>query len=215
LLGILDLHSEIIIDNDSKNINNKNKINYDTIKKKEIEKLLSLAEEQGNGNFKKQNDTLNINLNSDQVKYPPIVLSKYEKNCFQKAKERQLNRLNNGIEQIAAGKKFNGIAFQSEPSEIIFTDFEIGKKYKKNIFFTNTSYTFNSFKLLELSEEIVELITISYERMGRMSAGVSVNIEIIFSPKKNIDIHSGIFNQYCCAFLLLYCIVLFHFIFLN
>ena len=188
----MDLHSEVTTDNYNSKNNDKNKIiNYDTIKKKKIEKLLILAEEQGNGNFKKQNDTSNINFNTNQVKYPPIILSKYEKNCFQKAKERQLNRLNNGIEQIAAGKKFNGIAFQSEPSEIIFTDFEIGKKYKKNIFFTNTSYTFNSFKLLELSEDIVELFTISYERMGRMSAGVSVNIEIIFSPKKNVDIHSG------------------------
>ena len=182
--------------NNSKNNNDKNnKINYDTIKKKEIGKLLLLAAEQGNGNFKKQNDTSNINFNTNQVKYPPIILSKYEKNCFQKAKERQLNRLNNGIEQIAAGKKFIGIAFQSEPSEIIFTDFEIGKKYKKNIFFTNTSYAFNSFKLSELSEDIVELFTISYERMGRMSAGVSVNIEIVFSPKKNIDVHSGKFTK--------------------
>ena len=178
---------------DNINLKNNNKKNdYEMIKKKEINKLLILAKEQGNGVIKKQNETSNTNFTTNQIKYPPIKLSKFEKNCFQKAKERQFNRLHNGIEQIAAGKKFNGIAFQSEPSEIIFTDFEIGKKYKKNIFFTNTSYTFNSFKLLELSEEIVELFTISYERMGRMSAGVSVNIEIIFSPKKNIDIHAGI-----------------------
>jgi hypothetical protein len=215
LLGILDLHSEIITDNNNTKNNNikNNKINYDTMKKKEIEKLLLLAEEQGNGNYKKQNDVLNINFNSNQVKYPPIILSKYEKICFQKAKERQLNRLNNGIEQIAAGKKFNGIAFQSEPSEIIFTDFEIGKKYKKNVFFTNTSYTFNSFKLLELSEDIVELFTISYERMGRMSAGVSVHIEIVFSPKKNIDIHSGKFLRFkLFIFVELLCFISFKFI---
>ena len=190
--GILDLHSEILENNNSKNENKNKVLNYDTMKKKEIENLLLLAEEQGIGNFKKQNDTLNVN---HYLKYPPIILSKYEKNCFQKAKERQLNRLTNGIEQIAARKKLKGIAFQAEPSEILFTDFEIGKKYKKNIFFTNTSYTFNSFKLLELPEDIVELITISYERMGRMSAGVSVNIEIIFSPKNNVDIHSGKFQR--------------------
>ena len=182
--------SEMTIDNNNSKNKNK-KYDYESIKKRGIDKLLKLAQEQGTEILKKENETLNNNLISKQVKYPPIILSKFEKNCFQKAKERQLNRLNNGIEQIAAGKIFTGIAFVPNPSEIIFTDFEIGKKYKKNIFFTNTSYSFNSFKLVELSEDLVELFTISYERMGRMSAGVSVNIEIIFSPKRNIDIHSG------------------------
>lgn len=182
----------MIINNHNLKNENKNKKNdYEMIKKKEINKLLILSKEKGNGIIKKQNETLNNNFTANQVKYPPITLSKFEKNCFQKAKERQLNRLNNGIEQIAAGKIFNGIAFVADPCEIIFTDFEIGKKYKKNISFTNTSYSFNSFKLVEMSEDIVEYFAISYERMGRMSAGVSVNIEIIFSPKRNIDIHSG------------------------
>ena len=53
-----------------------------------------------------------------------------------------------------------------------------------------------------MSEDIVECFTISYERMGRMSAGVSVNIEIIFSPKRNVDIHSGeIMNLKKCFWL--------------
>ena len=208
---------------DNINLKNNNKKNdYEMIKKKEINKLLILAKEQGNGVIKKQNETSNTNFTTNQIKYPPIKLSKFEKNCFQKAKERQFNRLNNGTEQIAAGKIFNGIAFVADPCEIIFTDFEIGKKYKKNIFFTNTSYSFNSFKLVEMSEDIVEYFTISYERMGRMSAGVSVNIEIVFSPKRNIDIHSGKILKFkrvvsCCLNLInnLLCSICFYFFNLN
>jgi hypothetical protein len=100
--------------------------------------------------------------------------------------------MKNGTEQYAtAGKIYKGSGFLSKPAEIIFLDFEINKKYKKNLIFTNVSYTFNSFKLLNIHDDFIDFFTVTYEKLGRMSAGVSVNIEIIFNPKINEDVHTG------------------------
>ena len=123
---------------------------------KEVNKILKIAEEDSSGLKSKKKNNLIAENNS---KFPPVELSKFEKNAFNKAKERQINRLQNGTEQIAVGRVYKGAAFVSKPSEILFKDFEIGKKYKKNILFTNTSYTFNSFKLIDLPDSVIEQLT--------------------------------------------------------
>jgi hypothetical protein len=154
----------------------------------EVKKMLKIALEENGGFIPKKNTTESA---ESCTKFPAPVLSKFEKDAFERAKDRQVNRLRNGTEQVASGRTYKGAAYVAKPSEITFKDFEIGKKYKKIFLFTNTSYTFNSFKFLDFPDEHADFFTVSYERMGRMSAGVSANIEIIFTPKINEDIYTG------------------------
>lgn len=60
---------------------------------------------------------------------------------------------------------------------------------------TNVSLSFNSFKVLPLDDEIKDFFEITYTPSGRMSAGLSTTIQIVFTPKvrkdaKGEDIHS-------------------------
>ena len=136
------------------------------------------------------NDNDNDNVN-EQLKYSSIVLSKFEKDAFNKAKERQQNRIKNGQIQTAAGKIFSGFGFSSKSREIIFKDFCVGKKYKQKFLFTNVSLGLNSFRLLNLNDNVIDFFDIKYEKLGRVSAGVGINVEIVFAPKVNEDIHTG------------------------
>ena len=182
----------------------------------ESKKILKIAEEEKNGintKSKKNNNIINNidNNNLNKEKYPTLVLSKFEQNAFDKAKERQLNRMKNGTDQHAVGRVFKGPGFIAKPLKIIFTDFEIGKNYKKKFLLTNTSYAFNSFKLLDLPDNCIDFFVINYEKVGRVSAGVSVSIEVTFTPLVNEDIHSGMHVcTYVCA-LCLCCVLTFWF----
>ena len=120
--------------------------------------------------------------------FPKPVKSKFEKDALQKAQTRQKTRLLNGTPQIAGGREFRGQAFVAKPDAILFKDFVLGKFYKRRILLTNISLTFNSFKILDLPESVTDFFEISYERPGRMSAGMSVLLEITFMPKVNQDI---------------------------
>lgn len=125
-------------------------------------------------------------------KYPPVKQSKFEIDAFERAKARQRTFIDDGTVQIAGGWEFKGNSFASKPAEIEFKDFLVGKKYKKRFTLTNVSYTFNSFKILSLSDDVIDFFEISYEKPGRMSAGVSCVIDITFTPKVNEDIFSYI-----------------------
>ena len=92
--------------------------------------------------------------------------------------------------QVVWGKEFQGAAFISKPAKIVFKDFDVGKKMKIRFSLTNVSYTFNSFKLLDLDDEIKDFFEITYTKPGRMSAGTSCSILIEFEPKLNQDIVS-------------------------
>eukprot|EP00520_Triparma_pacifica_P008880 CAMPEP_0118648866 /NCGR_PEP_ID=MMETSP0785-20121206/9393_1 /TAXON_ID=91992 /ORGANISM="Bolidomonas pacifica, Strain CCMP 1866" /LENGTH=1682 /DNA_ID=CAMNT_0006541105 /DNA_START=151 /DNA_END=5195 /DNA_ORIENTATION=+ len=120
--------------------------------------------------------------------FPKPQLTKFEKDALQKAQARQKTRLLSGTPQIAGGREFKGQAFVAKPDTILFKDFVLGKFYKRRILLTNVSLTFNSFKILDLPETVTDFFEISYERPGRMSAGMSVLLEITFMPKVNEDI---------------------------
>jgi hypothetical protein len=64
----------------------------------------------------------------------------------------------------------------------------LGEPHTKTILLTNVSYSFNSFKLLPLAEEIRDYFEISYVPPGRMSAGMSCKITIKFTPQINQNI---------------------------
>jgi len=53
---------------------------------------------------------------------------------------------------------------------------------------TNVSFSFNSFKLLPLADNIKDFFHIEYTPTGRMSAGLSTTITITFTPQLNKDI---------------------------
>jgi len=115
-------------------------------------------------------------------------LSKFEIECRLKAQERQRQALAKGEPQIAAGRLFTGAtSFTPKPTKIEFLDFEIGKKYKKKLVLTNVSLTFNSFKILDLPDNIRDFFEIKYSKPGRMSAGTTCTIEIIFKPQIKED----------------------------
>ena len=125
-------------------------------------------------------------------KYPPAQLSQFERDSLEKAKDRHRARIELGTEQVAGGRLFKGQAFVSKPEELVFKDFEVGKKYRKGFLLTNVSYTFNSFKLLDLDDDVIDFFVITYEKPGRMSAGVSCSLEIAFTPQLNKDILTAV-----------------------
>ena len=94
--------------------------------------------------------------------------------------------------QVVWGKEFKGQAFISSPDKIVFKDFEVGKKMKQRFTLTNTSFSFNHFKVLSLPDEIMDFFTITFKKPGRMSAGMTCSILIEFEPKINVDINSAI-----------------------
>jgi hypothetical protein len=95
------------------------------------------------------------------------------------------------IDEVSKGR-LDFDAFVSKPAEILFKDFVPGEVYKKRFTITNVSYTFNSFKMLNLSDDVIDFFVITFEKPGRMSAGVSCPIDIVFTPKVNQDIKTTI-----------------------
>ena len=67
----------------------------------------------------------------------------------------------------------------------------MGVSHTQTILLTNVSFSFNSFKLLPLSDNIKDFFHIVYTPTGRMSAGLSTNITITFTPQLNQDINSS------------------------
>lgn len=92
--------------------------------------------------------------------------------------------------QVVAGREFKGTSFISKPEAIVFKDFDVGVSHTQTILFTNVSFSFNSFKLLPLDDNIKDFFHIQYTPTGRMSAGLSTTITITFTPQLNQDINS-------------------------
>ena len=83
-------------------------------------------------------------------------------------------------DQVAAGKKFKGVAFKSQPKIIqfkvrqrlkslllgfiykcfVFKDFDVGQTYNLKVVLTNISYTINTCKLIGLSDKLKDFVTI-------------------------------------------------------
>ena len=91
-------------------------------------------------------------------KYPKVVQSKFEQDAFERAKQRQRTFIDDGTQQVAGGWEFKGDSFVSKPRHLLFKDFEVGKVYKKRFTLTNISYTFNSFKLLDIEDAFVDFL---------------------------------------------------------
>eukprot|EP00605_Chrysophyceae_sp_TOSAG23-4_P001913 GSChrysophyteH1.ASY1.ANO1.2111.1 assembled CDS len=125
-------------------------------------------------------------------KYKPAKQTRFELNSLEAAKEAQQARLQQGTTQIAGGREFKGQGFVPKPAALEFIDFVVGEEYTKVFTLTNASYTFNSFKILSLDDAILDFFEITFEKPGRMSAGVSCPLTIKFKPEINEDIRSAV-----------------------
>ena len=127
---------------------------------------------------------------TSKARYVPRELTKLEKDMMKAARGRQ--RDNIVQKQVVWGKEYKGRAFLSEPAEIEYKDFIVGKPMRLRVVLTNVSYTFNSFKLLPLDDEIKDFFEFKFTPPGRMSAGMTCTILVTFSPKVNVDIRSSL-----------------------
>ena len=78
---------------------------------------------------------------------------------------------------------FQGQAFTSKPTEVVFQDFDVGKTYRKKVVLTNISYSFNYCKLLGVTDNLKDFVTIEFNPPGSMSAGLTCHMLVSFQPK--------------------------------
>jgi hypothetical protein len=131
-------------------------------------------------------------LGSSSRRIKVAELSKFEQDSLQRARDKHKQRIEHGEKQIVNGRTYTGKGFVAKPNELIFQDFEVGKTYRKRFTITNASYSFNSFKILDFDADIADIISLVYDRPGRMSAGVSCQLEIVFKPQYNEDVITSI-----------------------
>jgi hypothetical protein len=146
-----------------------------------------LAEPEIAGLWTARTRASSANASTKQQRIQVRELSVLEKKHLQDAKERA--KQNMVQKQVVWGKEFQGQAFIPEPKTILFKDFELGQTYERKITLTNASYTFNTFKVLELKPEIKDLFEIQYTLPGKMSAGTTCDLIIRFTPRTLQDIH--------------------------
>ena len=102
------------------------------------------------------------------------------------ARERQ--RANIVTKQVVGGKEWVGPAFLCKPSTLEFRDFVPGEVYRVTFTLTNVSYTFNSFRPQPLPDAHRSFFELTHDPPGRMSAGTSLPLTLVFEPKLNVDI---------------------------
>ncbi|XP_052338113.1 cilia- and flagella-associated protein 74 isoform X1 [Oncorhynchus keta] len=90
--------------------------------------------------------------------------------------------------RVIQGKEFKGSPFISKPEIILFKDFDVGQVYKKKVTLTNVSYTTNYCKLLGVTMDLMDFISISFEPPGPISAGMACDMQVIFQPMMNKDL---------------------------
>ncbi|TMS16280.1 Cilia- and flagella-associated protein 74 [Larimichthys crocea] len=90
------------------------------------------------------------------------------------------------------GKELKGPPFISKPEVILFKDFEVGKTYKKKIVLTNISYITNNCKLLGVSTQLKDFISLNFEPPGSLSSGMSCEMQAVFQPMINEDLEGEV-----------------------
>ena len=66
---------------------------------------------------------------------------------------------------------------------VLFKNFDVGKVYSKKVRLTNVSYTVNRCHLEKVSDDIAYFISVTFDPPGSMSAGMSCNMHVTFSPQ--------------------------------
>ncbi|CAN0059637.1 unnamed protein product, partial [Ectocarpus sp. 12 AP-2014] len=117
-------------------------------------------------------------------------LSVLETRSLQKARAQQRDRMDAGEPQVAAGRTFKDRpSFVAKPDHVVFKDFVVGKKvHRRRIVLTNVSLTFNTLKVLGMSDEVNRFFEVTYAKPGRLSAGMTCAVDVVFTPKVEEDI---------------------------
>jgi hypothetical protein len=125
---------------------------------------------------------------------PPLQhkTNQYIKLAQERALDKALQLKNQGLQRgqskVVCGKAYTSVSpFISDPPALNFTDFLPRNTYSATLLLTNTSFTFNSLKVLPIPPEFYDFFEISYECPGRMSAGTSFPIKVTFKPQQNHD----------------------------
>ena len=133
-------------------------------------------------------DPSNPSAPAKPKKKKKIELSQKQKDKIQQTLVEM--RQNRAQVQYTGGRPFDKGGFVSNPSKIEYKDFEIGKKMSITIDIINVSYSFNSFKLLPLDDDIIDFFEIDYRSCGRIPAGISTKMTLHFTPLVNKDYKS-------------------------
>ncbi|KFP61832.1 Uncharacterized protein KIAA1751, partial [Cariama cristata] len=101
--------------------------------------------------------------------------------------EKKMEEFRTGIfhKEIVSGHEHKRCTFYSKPSCIHFKDFDVGQVYKKKIVLINASYSVNFCRLVGVSEWLEDFISVHFDPPGKMSAGMSCEIEVTFKPMIN------------------------------
>ena len=126
--------------------------------------------------------------NPKKKKKKKIVLSETEQQKIKKTIDEM--KINQVQPQKSGGRVFKGPGFVSNPPKIIYKDFEVGKKMSLTVDITNISYSFNSFHLQPLDDDIIDFFEIDYRPCGRIPAGISTKMTLHFTPLVNKDYKS-------------------------
>ncbi|XP_029910701.1 cilia- and flagella-associated protein 74 [Myripristis murdjan] len=101
-------------------------------------------------------------------------------------------KLNMPAKKVVCGKEFKGPPFIGKPDVILFKDFEVGKTYKKKVLLTNMSYTTNYCKLLGVSTQLMDFISINFDPPGSVSPGMACDMQAVFQPMMNQDLEGEV-----------------------
>ena len=133
-------------------------------------------------------DDINFEETENTNERKPIVLTDLQK---LKIKETLKKMDENLVQpQYSVGKIFTGPGFASNPEKIIYKDFEIGKTFSVTIELVNRSYSFNSYRLIPLEDEIRDFFDIDYKPPGRIPSGMSAFMTLKFTPMVDKDYFS-------------------------
>ncbi|XP_062855274.1 cilia- and flagella-associated protein 74 [Trichomycterus rosablanca] len=96
------------------------------------------------------------------------------------------------VKKAPGVKEMKGPSFVSKPEIVMFKDFDLEKTYRKKVVLTNVLTSTNYCRFVEVSQNLVDFISISFEPPGPMSAGMACELEVVFKSLLNEDLDGEI-----------------------
>ncbi|GFO21947.1 cilia- and flagella-associated protein 74 [Plakobranchus ocellatus] len=156
----------------------------------DLQAIVDLARPEFEGLWDKETKPYRIPKDTDHLSAKPVGASKMDQEILKKTLERTREGI--VITQVAAGREFTGCPFYSKPDVIHFKDFVVGKTYKKKVTLTNVSYTVNYIKFIDITERLKDFIKIHFDPPGQMSAGLTCDMIVTFTPMINEDLQGEV-----------------------
>eukprot|EP00469_Lotharella_globosa_P018681 CAMPEP_0167812318 /NCGR_PEP_ID=MMETSP0112_2-20121227/1185_1 /TAXON_ID=91324 /ORGANISM="Lotharella globosa, Strain CCCM811" /LENGTH=879 /DNA_ID=CAMNT_0007711183 /DNA_START=29 /DNA_END=2665 /DNA_ORIENTATION=- len=128
--------------------------------------------------------------NGGRPEFKAPVVGEYMEAKLKQAREERERALRKGGEKKILGKVYKGRKFLCQPEVVEFNDFLVGETETRKLVITNVSFTFNSYRVEGIELKNRDVLELKYKPPGRMSAGLTASIEIIFSPAVNKDINT-------------------------